>query len=380
MSTSSQSQRGFPKSARMIFRSIAEFGPRTRPALADELELSKPTVSDSVALLEARELIETSGKTQGHAGRTASRYQISSRAGCTIGIDAGSTHVRIRADKLDGATIYENSQAVSKRQQHINRNTVSCVRDLITRTVENVPSPVLALTLAVPTSVSSVFREQPDRWALNELQRALECDFGTDTDLSIENNVNCAAVGEQCYGAGQDYPSFVYLQLGVKIGLGIVYKTQLLEGANHAAGEPARIPFAWTPDTPPAPGLLEQYLGATSFMRRVRQRWPTGSRAPKDAADLFSRAERGNIPALRMVNEHAEDVGRVLAAIVAILDPGLVILGGGIGQNRLLRRGAQESLRKLAWPTEVQSTLLGGQATVLGAAARARARALDCIM
>jgi predicted NBD/HSP70 family sugar kinase len=231
--------------------------------------------------------------------------------------------------------------------------------------------------LAVPTSVSTVFREQPDRPALIELQRDLEALFGSDTELCLENNVNCASVGEQFYGSAQGYSTFAYLQLGVKIGLGIVHETRLLRGATHAAGEPARIPFAWTPEAAPTPGRLEQYLGATALMQRVRRKWPTGSKPPKDTSELFSFAEQGMVPACHMVNDHAEDIGRLLAAVVAILDPGLVILGGGIGQSHLLRTGARETLTKLAWPTEVRATQLGDQATVLGATTLATTRALD---
>jgi predicted NBD/HSP70 family sugar kinase len=310
----------------------------------------------------------------------AARYRISPDAGCVIGIDAGSTHIRIKVHTLDGTSIYEDSRLVSQRQRHINQTTVSRVHDLVVETTEHLTAPIRAATLAVPTSVSTVFREQPDQAALIALQRDLKTLLGPNIELFLENNVNCAAVGEQFYGAGRGYPTFAYFQLGVKVGLGIVHDTHLLRGAAHAAGEPSRIPFPWTPEIHPTPGHLEQYLGATAFMQRVRQKWPTGSRPPKDTSELFSLAEQGVIPACGMVDDHAEDIGRLLATVVAILDPGLVILGGGIGQNSLLLRSARETLKKLAWSTEVRSTQLGDEATVLGATTLATTQAMNHIL
>lgn len=369
--------RDLPESARSIFRLLADRGPTTRPVLAEELGISKPTVSESVSLLQDRNLIEHDGTVHRASGRSASTYRIGSEAGCAIGIDAGSTHVRILAHTLDGRRIHDESVMTSNQQRHINRTTVDRVHRIAVSAIEKLQPPVRAVTLAVPTSVSPVFQEHPDHAALVALDRDLIKLF--DAGVCLENNVNCAAVAEHIYGAGRDYSTFAYLQLGVKIGLGIIYENQLLRGATRAAGEPARIPFAWTPDAAPLPGRLEQYLGATNFMQRVRENWPDESKPPKNIAQLFSQAEQSGGPAVDLVNDYAEDVGRLLAAVVAVLDPGMVVLGGGVGQSPLLLSSAQRTLTNLAWRTEIHSTELGDQATVLGATSLAVHRGLDSV-
>jgi predicted NBD/HSP70 family sugar kinase len=72
--------------------------------------------------------------------------------------------------------------------------------------------------------------------------------------------------------------------------------------------------------------------------------------------------------ARQVVAEQANDVGRLAATLVAVLDPGLIVLGGGVGQNPLLRAGVQETVRRLTWETEIAVSVLGPRATALGAA------------
>lgn len=364
-----------PASARAILRLLADRGPATRPNLAEGLGLSKPTVSESVSLLHRHRLVELAGVTQGATGRRAAVCRVSQDAGCTIGLDAGSTHIRVRVQTLDGQTLMEDAVSTSQRQRHVNERTITAATALLEDTLKRLSSPVRAVTVAVPTSVSPVFREPGDYQAMRRL--IAELSRLSDVAIQVENNVNCAAVGEFRHGAARAHDSFSYLQVGVKIGLGTMHRGELFRGATLAAGEPARLPFPWAPGQSSAPGGLEQYLGASSLMRRCREReWADGA-APKAASELFSRAERGVRQARDIVEEYATDVGRLLAAIVCLMDPGLIVLGGGIGQNPILIPRATRTVERLAWPTSLISTALGDQATVLGATTLATDRALD---
>lgn len=367
--------RDLPASARAILRLLAERGPATRPQLAVALQLSKPTVSEAVALLQQRSLVDLDGVAQGATGRSAAVCRVSGRAGCILGLDAGSTHIRVRAQTLDGLALVEDAASTSRRQRHINTRTVTVASALLSGVLETLDSPVRAITVAVPTSVSPAYREPADYPAMQRL--LTELGQLTDVDIGVENNVNCAAVGEHRHGAAAGHSSFSYLQIGVKIGLGTIHRGELFRGATAAAGEPARLPFPWAPASSPEPGQMEQYLGATALMRRARERWGGSARPPKDTTELFTRAEAGERAARAVIDAHATDVGRLLAAVVCLMDPGLLVLGGGIGQSPLLVPGASRAVSRLAWPTAIVSTTLGDQATVLGAAALAADRALD---
>lgn len=365
---------GLPASARSILRLLSEGGPATRPQLARALDLSKPTVSESVTLLQREELVDIGGSAQGSTGRSAAVCQVSDRAGCVIGLDAGSTHVQVRVQTLDGRSVAEESVGTSPRQRHINMRTIEAATALLGRTLDRLTVPVRTITVAVPTSVSPTYREPGDYRAMQSLLGSLR--ETAAVDLEVENNVNCAAVGEHRHGAALGEESFSYLQIGVKVGLGTILRHELFRGAHSAAGEPACIPFPWGPGVDPEPGQLEKHLGAASLMRRCREAWTEG-RAPRDAAELFRRARAADPVACSVVDAHARDIGRLLATVVCLMDPGVLVLGGGIGQSPVLVPTVAKTVSKLAWPTRVLSTRLGDQATVLGAAALAADRALD---
>lgn len=75
--------------------------------------------------------------------------------------------------------------------------------------------------------------------------------------------------------------------------------------------------------------------------------------------------------------EHAAQLGRLIVAVVSLVDPGLVVLGGGVGSNPLLLDGVRTTLDSLHIPVEVRQSDLGTTATVTGAAVLARDHALQ---
>ena len=123
----------------------------------------------------------------------------------------------------------------------------------------------------------------------------------------------------------------------------------------------------WGAGAQPVSGELENYVGADALMRRVRAAWPEHDRpAPVNTAELFERAGQGNAAAMEQVRLHAEDIGAIVSACVAVLDPGLVVLGGGIGNNPSMLPYVRETVKRLSYPAEIQSSILGPDATVLG--------------
>jgi predicted NBD/HSP70 family sugar kinase len=172
--------------------------------------------------------------------------------------------------------------------------------------------------------------------------------------------------------------TFAYVQVGVKIGVGIVIDGAVLDGAHGAAGEVAMLPFPWSRTDRPERARLEDYLGSDALMERCAASWPARARpAPTDAVALFAAAAQGDANARRMVDEHSHDIGRLVVAVAAVLDPRLVVLGGGVGQNQLVLPEVRRTVRELAWDTEVTVGALGENATALGAVHVAIGRALD---
>ena len=355
-------------SAQAVFTALAGRTRATRPQLAADCGLSKPTVSAAVSELEDIELVEHIGAAHGAIGRSAAIYRLGPAAGYALAVDRGSTQVSFRAVALDGRPLDEGHTDMPPRAR-------TMLRAALRRRSRS--GPLRAIVVAVPEVVTPTGQAgDPD---VDERVRAAVDSLGlpTTATVSTENNVNCAAIAELREGVADGRNTFAYLQVGVGIGAGIVINGQLLRGMNGAAGELARLAYPWTDDRAAGHEALEGRLGSAGLLRRARARWSTSDGPPPpDAVALFALAGQGHPVAAMLVHEHAVEVGKLAASLAAVLDPGLVVLGGGVGANPLLTKGVVEMLAELSWPTDVVVSRLGDHATVLGAAQLAREHAV----
>jgi predicted NBD/HSP70 family sugar kinase len=362
-------------STRAVFEVLAGAGRATRPQLAAACGLSKPTVSLAVAELEAAGLAARAGTANGATGRSAAVYRLGPRAGCVLAVDLGSTHTEGRGCALDGAVL-----AVQGTDNEL--RPADAVHTVIDALRAAAAGPLRAVVVAVP-DVAGQDADGLVRPATARIRGAVEAlALPAGVPVGIENNVNCAALAELHEGAARDRDraGFGYLQIGYGIGLGIVLGGQMLRGANGAAGEVARLPYPWAAAQQPRHEGLEAYAGARSLIARAAVAWRPDEGdgpVPHTAEELFSLAARGHATAAALVAGHAAEVGRLAAAVVAVLDPGLIVLGGGIGANPQLLPGVRAELARLSWPTEVVSSVLGNSGTVLGATRLAVARGIQ---
>ena len=347
------------ESARQVFVALAERARATRPQLATACALSKPTVSVAIAELEAAGLAERNGTAHGQTGRSAAVYRLGPQAGYVLGVDRGSTQVAFRAAGLDGEVL---------DQDHTDRPETahSLLRAALDRRAGS--GPLRAIVVAVSDVVSRGDRDPDPETSARVDAAVASLELPGGAPVAVENNVNCAAIAELHQSADHTRDTFVYLQVGVGIGAGVVVNRQLIRGANGAAGEVARLAYPWSDEHAAGREALEARLGSPGLLDRVASRWSTGhGPVPRSAAELFALAQRSHPLAGELVAEHSAHVGRLAASIAAVLDPGLVILGGGVGGNPLLTAGVARVLAELSWPTELLVSTLGDQATVLGA-------------
>jgi predicted NBD/HSP70 family sugar kinase len=371
----------FTSSAKAVFCRLLSGGPATRPQLCEALDLSRPTMSAAMGELSKLGYVEVIGEVQGFTGRKAAMYRLGQGAGHIIAIDAGSTHIRLRVRTLDGRALYSRTYRLGSNQRHlsaeISRVVDQAVKEARGKTEESW-GPLRVLGVAVPTRVSNDGASSPSPTRQSDLFSDFEPP--NDIPLVLENNVNCAAIAESKYGSASGQADFAFLQVGVKIGMGVVLGGELVRGRNGAAGEISYLPFPWTPTSEPVPEELENYIGSEAFMQRVTDAWPIDSEAPEDAAALFALAEQGNATAIIHVRRHAEEIGRVIAACISIIDPGFVVLGGGIGSNPVLLPYVQEAVDRLSYPTQIVTSSLGTNATLLGIAKIAAEHAQELLM
>jgi predicted NBD/HSP70 family sugar kinase len=359
------------ESARVVFDVLAGTGTATRPQLAAGAGLSKPTVSSAVAELEAVELAAHSGRASGGTGRSAAIYRLGPAAGAVLAIDLGPAKTRVRACALDGTLLAEGTGSRPE------------AADTVRKVLDALPAgaPLRAVVVAVgDVPVRDRAGERPATAKAGPVFDAMAVALPEGVPVHLENNVNCAALAEMHEGAAVGRETFGYLRIGVGIGLAVVIGGRVLRGANGAAGEVARLPYPWDDDRAPRHEGLEQRMGSRTLLRRAAEAWQDGDGPrPRTAERLLALAGRGHATAAAVVASHAADVGRLAAAVAAVLDPGLIVLGGGTGADPQLLPGVRAELARLSWPTEVVSSVVGDTGTVAGASRLAVAHGIQTV-
>jgi len=361
------------ESASAVFAVLAQAGSATRPQLASLAGLSKPTVSSAVAELEAARLATHSGTASGGTGRSAAVYGLGPASGAVLAVDLGPARTLVRGCALDGTLLAE---ATGTRE-----DAVEAVREALDALPAGAPLRTIVVAVGdvtAPDGAGGGMR--PATAKAGPVFDAVSVALPPGVPVHLENNVNCAALAELHEGAALGRRTFGYLRIGVGIGLGIVIGGQVLRGVNGAAGELARLPYPWDDDREPRQEALEEYVGAHSLLRRAAAAWRDAEGPVPDSADqLFALASAGRETARALVARHATDVGRLAAAVTAVLDPGLIVLGGSTGAYPQLLPGVRAELGRLSWPTEVVSSTVGDCGTVVGAARLAVARGVQTV-
>ena len=194
--------------------------------------------------------------------------------------------------------------------------------------------------------------------------------------ICIENDVNMAALGEQAYGVGRGWHSFVFVALGTGLGAGLIVNGELLRGAHDASGE---IGYTCIDEQRLGPlfrreGRLEALVGGSGISRRAwRLRRDRGAEEASSDGDVFAAARAGDVEAKELVIESARWLGIAIGNLAAALDPEGVVLGGGIGaQADLLLAPIRAVVRQIApAPVLIVPSALGADAQLRGAIASA---------
>ncbi|MDE3132738.1 MAG: ROK family transcriptional regulator [Acidobacteriota bacterium] len=359
-----------------VLEAIFRRGPITRPEIAASTELSKPTVSAAVSRLEQSGLIRASGRRTGQRGRNPVAYVVSKQVGFVVGGDIGGTNLRVAAADLFGEPICDLKAATTKAGgRALGMQVLEMVTDVIERA-----GAVHGRPLALAISTPGIIDQRTGRVTSLAYNVAPEGGFDPvevirdrlEIPVLVENNVNLAAVGEKWFGLARGVSTMVFISVGAGIGMGIVIDDQVVRGAHGAAGEIGYLPLVGDPFDPRhrLHGGLEDEIGAAGIVTAFNARRGDGEPELSAVHEVFDKAVHGNPGARAIVDDVARRLGTAIAAVCAILDPELVVLGGGIGSSPLLLppvRGAAASLVPIT--ARIETSLLGDRAALQGALA-----------
>ena len=359
-----------------VLETIFRRGPITRPEIAAATNLSKPTVSAAVSRLEQSGLVHAAGRRAGQRGRNPVAYVVSSRAGFVVGGDIGGSNVRVAAADLFGEPICDLKRPTVKGG---GRAVGAQILEMVSEVIDQAGA-VYGRPLALGISSPGIVDQSSGRVTSLAYNVAPEGGFDPlevirdrfDLPVLVENNVNLAAVGEKWFGLARGVSTVVFIAIGAGIGMGIIIDDKLVRGAHGAAGEIGYLPLVGDPFNPRhrLHGGLEDEIGAAGIVAAFNERRGPNDPELSSVHDVFELAADGHAAARAVVDHVASRLGTAIATVCAILDPELVVLGGGIGASPLLLRPVRGAAAVLVPITaRIETSLLGDRAALQGAVA-----------
>ena len=261
-----------------------------------------------------------------------------------FGVDVGGTSIKIGLFTTEGELIvkWEIPTDKSDQSEAILPDIAASLRNKI-REKEISADEIVGIGIGVPAPVieGGIIATQVTNlgWGYKDVKGELE--EMTGLPVRAGNDANVAALGEMWLGAGNGEKNMVMVTLGTGVGGGAILNGRLIEGANGACAEIGHI-CVNTEETDHCgcgkTGCMEQYASATGIARIGRERLaedeaPSVLRGQEITAKaVFDALKRGDCVAEEIVEKFGYYLGHGLANIAAVLDPKVIVIGGGVSK------------------------------------------------
>jgi len=377
----------------LVLRLIHTQSPLSRAQLAVITGLNKSTVSSLVDELLERTLVHETGVNSIGAGRPATLLEINPQAGHIIGVELGVDFVSVAITDFLGDIVW---------QQKENANPSDDQDKMISQTLQIVQHGIaegkrknyrfLGLGLATPGTVDlndGVLIFAPNLHWRNVSFGRIFSEY-TELKVYVENDANAAAIAEHSFGAATQCQDFLFVFAGVGIGGGLFLDGKLYRGRNGYAGEIGHFPIMAEPAQNICHcgnrGCWETYANQHSIIQRVQARLEqkrtsiipaimTEQNSPLTIPLIKQAADAGDIEALESFAEAGHAMGQGFAGLINIFNAEKIILGGPLSlAGEYLLPAIKESVARHTLPeivqqAEVQLSLFGPDASLIGAAA-----------
>ncbi|GAA3241932.1 ROK family transcriptional regulator [Streptomyces thermocoprophilus] len=346
---------------RLALRLLQQEGPLTAAQLKQLTGLSRPSVADLVERLTAAGLVQVVGEAgEQRRGPNARLYGIVADRAHLAALDVRTEGVAVVVSDLVGRVLAEDSAPIAGESG--TEPAVEQAVALVERAAEEAGAKELhTVGIGAPGLIDPATGELRDTAALPEWHRRLVAALQQrlpDARVSVENETNLAALAEQRDGAARDRDTFVLLWLGHGTGAAVVLDGTLRRGASGGTGEIGFLPVPGTGALPAATdcsGGFHALAGSQAVADLAAEHGltatPTGGE-PRAAALVRAAVRLGTAGAF--LDALADRVAIGVASVVAVLDPGCVVLGGEVGRagGDALAGRVEERLRRLSPPAD----------------------------
>ena len=351
---------------RTVLDAVRESGPISRAEVARQTGISRPTVSLVLRSLVEDGLVRETAHDPDVPHYGAVYYEAHPEAAVVLGVDFGAVVVRTALCDLTGE--------VRAREEIRSRGSVegriaalaSTCRSLL-RTSRLDPDLLENAVVALPAVVSpadgSVSSADLPGLGISNLREQLE--RALHARVTLENDVNLAALGEQRKGVAQGVDDFAFLLVGAGLGAAVVLGGKLHRGQNGNAGELDAVRNGRPDQVDPCAAALSQHAAQLAADTETRLE------PPFEMRELFAAARDGDAVAVAVVDEAARRIALHVLPLAATLDLPLVVLGGSVGANPELVVPVRRNLEAwLPFPApRVEVSALGETAVLEGAVA-----------
>jgi predicted NBD/HSP70 family sugar kinase len=361
--------RGINRSA--ILEIIRRESPIARTTIAQQLEISLPTVMRIVDKLVEEGFVRPQGETEWSGGRRRPLLEFNAEDNVVLGIDMGGT-------KLYGALSEIGGHIIGEVNMDRDGAAGEDCYDLLAKLIDDLLAcPELqgrrVRGIGVGAPGITHHREGIVKWAyaLNWKDFPLKDRLHQRYKLpiTVDNDVNLAALGELWFGVGQNAQNMVLITIGAGIGAGIIIDGTLYRGSKEASGEighmlPGReflgksyIDF----------GALESVASATGIVQKAREKSTVG--VPPSSEQIFEAARDGVPWACEIIDEAVDYLTIAIANLSVSFDPELVVLGGAVTPYAAMLAEAISKRMQGTMPSlpRLEISNLGLRATVMGA-------------
>ncbi len=375
---------------------VRERGRASRGEIAQALDLDKKTVSGLVGELASLSLVEGAGFRDSQAGRRQELLAVRGAHSCFLGIDLGATHILGILTDLNAAVL--DRQFYEIRPDLPADMILSQLRSMARCLLASgkASAPVKGLGIGVPGFFDpqkgiSLLAENIPGWRDVRLREILEGELGVPVE--VDDCSRAWGRAERWLGAGKAERDFLLLDLGYGIGLALHLRGELYAGSGHKSGEIGHTVVRL--DGPPCScgkrGCLEAVASGKGIARAAADGIREGRSAVLSglthgnpeavtAQDVSVAASMGDLFAAGLLREAGASIGVALANAVNLLNPALVVIGGGLSASGpLLLDSLREQLSRctmtgIAEDLRLELSHLGPEASALGCALLAMER------
>lgn len=359
-----------------VFQLLRDGHARTRAELADITGLARSTVAARIDALATSGLIGPAGEAVSSGGRPPSRFAFQSTARVVLAVDVGATHVLIGLTDLSGKLLAELREAIdiSTGPVAVLDAVLEHAGQLLAQAGRHERELVgIGIGLPGPVEHSTGRPASPPimpGWDGFDVPAYVQRRF--KTNVLVDNDVNIMALGERAvYWPEAD--NLLFIKVATGIGAGIISGGLLQRGADGTAGDIGHVRVPRGGDVLCRCGN-HGCLEAMASGPAVAAALAAGGVPAATGEDVLELARRGNLAAIQAMRQAGRDVGDVLAACVNLLNPSVIVIGGGLSSaGEYLMAGVREIVYQRSLPLatarlRIVQSMAADHAGVLGAA------------